>query len=171
MMIQLLYVSRSNLADDPAVIELEMSRILSSAYINNSRVGVTGILLQGGDYFAQLLEGPEPGVRAILNLIERDTRHRELNVLYEKRIDQPSMPGAAMGCAGMGTKCPTEIAEAIEIADSAAGAVIGQFLLDRARAGDLDLPQQAVEDSLPFAPVLKRRHRQSLWAAPRPFLD
>lgn len=145
MLVQLLYVSRSNLPDAPEDAETEVTRILSSAYLNNRQRGVTGILFHCGPHFAQILEGPEKGVQGAMSLIERDNRHRDIRILFKKQIEEPSLPSAAMGCAGLGPRCPEDIVAALEAADAAAGIVITDYLLERAREGDLDLPPVAAD--------------------------
>ena len=47
----------------------------------NRRVGVTGYLHQEGGLFVQFIEGPPWSIKALLNSIERDSRHRSLTIL------------------------------------------------------------------------------------------
>jgi hypothetical protein len=49
-------------------------------------VGLTGALLFTGGHFAQLLEGPEEALRALVSRIECDDRHDRMSML----LDRPS---------------------------------------------------------------------------------
>lgn len=58
--------------------EATLSGILMDARRCNARDGVTGALICRRDLFLQLLEGPEPAVRAAFARIERDDRHLDV---------------------------------------------------------------------------------------------
>ncbi|SPO43039.1 uncharacterized protein PSANT_00723 [Moesziomyces antarcticus] len=53
----------------------EVKSILRASRTNNSRLGITGLLLYRDGTFAQFLEGPAEAVDALYDSIERDPRH------------------------------------------------------------------------------------------------
>ena len=55
--------------------EAALAEILRVSRLNNDRAGVTGALMLYDDWFAQVLEGPEPAVRALYARIRADPRH------------------------------------------------------------------------------------------------
>ncbi len=57
--------------------------ILRASRENNTRDGVTGILLYKERRFMQLLEGEEKMVRATYARIVRDSRHRDVTILIK----------------------------------------------------------------------------------------
>lgn len=62
--------------------------ILEVSRRNNSRDGITGLLIYRDGYFLQLLEGDEAKVHLILNKIRADKRNHSLQVLIETTSDQ-----------------------------------------------------------------------------------
>lgn len=74
---QLLYLSRLAPSCDFAVVK----DIVAVARHHNPPAGISGSLLFDGERFCQLLEGAEATVRALMDRIERDTRHTDLLVL------------------------------------------------------------------------------------------
>jgi hypothetical protein len=63
----------------------------------NTRIGVTGLLLYHDGNFMQLLEGPEPVVRGLYARIEKDLRHRGCQTLLQTRIKERTFPQWSMG--------------------------------------------------------------------------
>jgi hypothetical protein len=63
-----------------------LDAIEASAARNNVRLGVTGSLMVSGARVVQVLEGPEPAVRALLTTIAADARHTEFEVLSEHTV-------------------------------------------------------------------------------------
>lgn len=56
----------------------ELGRLSS---LNNSRLGLTGVLISVHEYFFQILEGPESVLDQLLDKIRMDPRHRDLTIL------------------------------------------------------------------------------------------
>ncbi len=69
---RLIYRSHSLLA---ARDEAGLADILAVARSKNAGLGVTGALMLYDDWFAQVLEGPQPVVEALYARIKADTRH------------------------------------------------------------------------------------------------
>jgi hypothetical protein len=147
MLVQLLYASDSLLPEDELEVERQVTLILSSAYLNNRKRGLTGILLHCGQFFAQILEGSEKGVNGAMQLIERDPRHANIRVLYRKQVEKAALPAAAMGCAGIGPKCPQSVTDTLRKSrkglDDRGIQLLVDHLMKKAEEGDLDLPPVA----------------------------
>jgi hypothetical protein len=84
-MLQLIYISTlsPNAGPDP------VADILSSSRRNNSRNGISGVLLHRGRRFLQVLEGHGDGVLTTLARIRVDPRHRAIVALGEREIECP----------------------------------------------------------------------------------
>jgi len=93
MLVRVFYVSE--IADD--VSDLDVQVILGASQINNRRTDVTGMLVQSDGHFAQLLEGREEAVDAIMARIARDHRHRGLRVLLREPTTTRQFARWAMG--------------------------------------------------------------------------
>ena len=61
--------------------------IVSAAQARNPPLGVTGALMSAGRYFAQVLEGPDEAVDAIMASICKDARHEKIVILRESPVD------------------------------------------------------------------------------------
>ena len=59
----------------------ECAEIYLTARRLNPRVGITGYLHHEDGFFVQFVEGPPWSIKALLNNIERDSRHTSLTVL------------------------------------------------------------------------------------------
>jgi hypothetical protein len=82
MLIQLCYASvASALFDEPA-----LEALLRQARANNTRDGITGLLLYGNGHFVQVLEGERGPVEALYARILSDFRHRQVFELYRDEV-------------------------------------------------------------------------------------
>lgn len=92
-LINLVYVSSATrgMSDD------ELLEILRVARENNTRLGITGLLLHKGGNFMQVLEGPLDAVRGLLTKIECDPRHETLLTLIDKPIAERQFAEWTMG--------------------------------------------------------------------------
>ncbi|MEY4684848.1 MAG: hypothetical protein RLZ25_1307 [Pseudomonadota bacterium] len=63
------------------ISEAELEQISTASVRNNSKVGVTGILLLCGDFFFQILEGDDEAVDQVLERIRHDPRHHDIQIL------------------------------------------------------------------------------------------
>ena len=75
----LAYISRSTVNNTPEILD----DIAIKSSNNNSKLGVTGVLLLNGNYFFQVLEGREDIVKALYNKIEQDSRHSEAKIVLQ----------------------------------------------------------------------------------------
>jgi len=76
---RLIYRSRSKIPAERR--RAELGTLFSIARSNNKKQQITGALLIYGDWFAQVLEGPEAPVRALYDTIESDPRHENVSVI------------------------------------------------------------------------------------------
>lgn len=70
------YVSRSCIPLEER--EAEIARIVEAAVPWNESMQITGALVHTGEHFAQLVEGPEPAIADLRNMLETDHRHASL---------------------------------------------------------------------------------------------
>jgi hypothetical protein len=71
-MLQIAYISTAKGIVDQALLD----SILSVSRRNNEPAGITGLLVNGGRRFLQVLEGPDQAVLATYARIQNDPRHR-----------------------------------------------------------------------------------------------
>lgn len=92
MLVRLLYASRA-IDTSPAAIET----ILSQSRQHNPGCGITGILCYGGGIFLQAIEGGRKSVSALYGHIQRDTRHKDVELLHYEEIMERRFGGWTMG--------------------------------------------------------------------------
>lgn len=92
-MISIVYVSAARHAFTPH----ELEALLEKSRANNSRDGVSGVLVYRDGDFLQVLEGPEEAVRRTYERIARDPRHGGVIVLDESAIAQRQFGEWSMG--------------------------------------------------------------------------
>ncbi len=82
MLIQICYASVASAPfEEPA-----LQGLLKKARANNSRDGITGLLLYGNGHFVQVFEGEEAPVDALYARILTDSRHRQVFQLYRDPV-------------------------------------------------------------------------------------
>jgi hypothetical protein len=91
---RLIYRSHSLVRPDQRGAELE--QIFRVARAKNRVLGVTGALLVYDDLFAQTLEGDTQVVRALVDRISRDPRHRSVEIVDMANIEARVFPHWAM---------------------------------------------------------------------------
>ncbi|MFZ7086811.1 BLUF domain-containing protein [Curtobacterium sp. RRHDQ10] len=75
----------------------QLAVLLLGSRANNTRDGLSGVLLHRQGRFMQVLEGPEAVVRRRYAVIERDPRHARIEVLSTEIIDAPRFGQWSMG--------------------------------------------------------------------------
>jgi hypothetical protein len=88
-----IYISKATTTLRPETVQ----QIANSSAEKNQKADVTGLLLQIGNYFVQILEGEEQTLEKLLRKIERDDRHSELRVIYQKPIRSKTFAQWNMG--------------------------------------------------------------------------
>lgn len=80
-------ISYVSVATAPSeMLDANVYEICTVAEQHNARAGITGVLTFHAGRFAQLLEGPEPQLRALMIRIGKDARHHSLKVLADSAI-------------------------------------------------------------------------------------
>jgi hypothetical protein len=92
MLVRLLYASRA-LDNNPAAI----STILAQSREYNPTSGITGILCYGGGIFLQAIEGGRTAVSELYGHIQRDRRHKDVELLQYEEITERRFSGWTMG--------------------------------------------------------------------------
>ncbi len=92
-MIQIVYISSATrpMSND------ELQQLLQISRQNNAGRGVTGMLLYGNGTFLQVLEGEEKVIDELLDEIEMDPRHTNLEVIQRKAIKRREYSDWSMG--------------------------------------------------------------------------
>ncbi len=75
----------------------ELAAILEASRRNNSRNGLTGILVHIRRHFFQLLEGPPDAVETTFSRIAADPRHHDVIKLRDLSITERHFPAWTMG--------------------------------------------------------------------------
>ena len=85
-MFRLVYASRAVL---PVLAKFDatVADILSRAQANNTRMGLTGLLIAHRGWFIQCLEGPRRNVSMIFGAIGRDLRHAQLELMQAGPVE------------------------------------------------------------------------------------
>ncbi len=78
---------------------LNVATILAESQRNNDRDGLTGALAAHGDRYIQVIEGPAQALDSLLRRLARDNRHKSIEVIDRRAIDQRRFDGWAMAHA------------------------------------------------------------------------
>ena len=62
-------------------------RLLAHSFLNNQKHNITGLLIYKNKQFAQVIEGDETAIKHIWSKIQRDPRHKDIQLLSMKTID------------------------------------------------------------------------------------
>ena len=92
MLVRLLYASRA-VDTSPAAIEA----ILTQSRQHNPGSGITGVLCYGGGVFLQAIEGGRSAVSDLYGHIQRDARHKDVELLAFEEICERRFGGWTMG--------------------------------------------------------------------------
>ena len=92
MLVRLLYASRAVDCNPPAI-----EAILAQARAHNTSFGITGILCYGGGVFLQAIEGGRAAVSALYGHIQKDARHKDVELLHFEEITERRFGGWTMG--------------------------------------------------------------------------
>ncbi|MBW8297327.1 BLUF domain-containing protein [Sphingopyxis sp.] len=98
MLISTLYVSRSLI--EPARATAAVADLVEASIANNLRRDISGALLFTGDHFAQIMEGPEDNIAALMTSIEHDERHQSVTVIRRTPIRERKFQDWALAYNG-----------------------------------------------------------------------
>jgi hypothetical protein len=93
---------------------LNVATILAESQRNNDRDGLTGALAAHGDHYLQIIEGRPSALDNLLRRLERDDRHRAIEVIDRRSVEGRRFEGWAMAHARFG---PGDIATLERILD------------------------------------------------------
>ena len=91
--------------------EAELQALLEQTRSHNAQHQLTGILLYSDGRFVQLLEGPEPAVRALYPRIQQDRRHTQVVTVSEGPGPHRRFADWSMG---LGRVAGPEVAQALD---------------------------------------------------------
>lgn len=91
-LIQLVYHSYSNFEATSEFVK----NILEQARIANKKHDITGCLICYNNVFYQLLEGDKNKVENLFNNIIKDSRHREVTLIFKENINERLFPSWSM---------------------------------------------------------------------------
>lgn len=94
----LLYVSKSLI--EPSAIEREIKDIVTQARVRNAERAVSGVLIFTEARFAQVIEGPETAIDALMEKITRDPRHEQVTVVREDALGERRYADWSMAYSG-----------------------------------------------------------------------
>jgi len=78
---------------------LNVATILAESQRNNDRDGLTGALAAHGDHYIQVIEGTPSALDSLLRRLERDKRHKGIEVIDRREVDRRRFDGWAMAHA------------------------------------------------------------------------
>ncbi len=81
----------------PHVTDADFRTIAMFSSIRNKQDNISGLLLHVNGRIMQVLEGPETAVKRLYSNIEKDPRHRDVEVVMSERADQPYFQKWSMG--------------------------------------------------------------------------
>jgi len=96
MLVRLLYASRA-IDTSPSAIDA----ILSQSRQYNPSSGITGILCYGGGIFLQAIEGGRAAISELYGHIQRDARHKDVELLQYEEISERRFAGWTMGAVNI----------------------------------------------------------------------
>ncbi|MFZ5724358.1 MAG: BLUF domain-containing protein [Pseudomonadota bacterium] len=92
-MLSLCYLSSAAVPFSPEALDA----LLARSRANNTRDGITGMLLYRDGDFLQVLEGPADAVRTTYRRISADPRHSRVLLIDESEIEQRAFGDWSMG--------------------------------------------------------------------------
>lgn len=101
---RLVYSSKNLINAPESIMSAEVDQILAASQRNNAKVDVTGALLFNRGGFAQVLEGPQRGVEATFERIQRDLRHADVTVLQCGPVEERGFTNWSMAFVGQSSK-------------------------------------------------------------------
>lgn len=81
---------------------LNVATILAESQRNNDRDGLTGALAAHGDRYIQIIEGRPSALDNLLRRLERDNRHKAIEVIDRRPVGRRRFEGWAMAHARFG---------------------------------------------------------------------
>lgn len=67
----------------------EVAELLDLTEVRNITAGVNGLLIYSDGNFFEVIEGEETKIKELFENIKEDPRHRNIMIVFEKKIDKP----------------------------------------------------------------------------------
>lgn len=93
MIYRLIYTSKRSLNTSDA----DLRAIATFSAISNRSQRITGLLMVHKDHIMQVLEGPKDDVKALAEKIRQDSRHTDMEIVYEKSVETAEFSKWSMG--------------------------------------------------------------------------
>jgi len=90
---QIIYLSSAQ----PPLDEAALMRLLAGTQKRNADRDITGLLLHSDGSIIQIMEGPEPAVKALYEKIRQDPRHSSVTQMSANKITERDFPDYKMG--------------------------------------------------------------------------
>ncbi|MCA3634720.1 MAG: BLUF domain-containing protein [Methylobacterium sp.] len=97
MITQLVYTSSATFDPASEAGSRHIAQILETARGHNSQAGLSGFLLVGGDWFAQVLEGEAAAVTGLFRRILFDHRHMNVRLIETRAVRERLFGEWSMG--------------------------------------------------------------------------
>lgn len=97
---RLVYYSTNIISSRGQALAADLQRLLASSIRNNQKLNITGGLIFNRSNFLQVLEGNEPDVIYIFDLILRDRRHTNIITAETKLVEKRQFEAWSMGYVG-----------------------------------------------------------------------
>ena len=94
------YHSRNLIEEQTLDSTAEVQRLLEQSRARNERLGITGALLFNEGRFVQILEGDEAAVLEVMDIIMRDPRHTDIDVLPARYVRERTFAQWSMAFVG-----------------------------------------------------------------------
>lgn len=89
--------------------EDELHELMRKARKRNKELDLTGLLLFDKPLFLQILEGPKDSIEQMIESLQADPRHRDLDIIYRNEALEIREFGRwRMGCKILGEKMPAD---------------------------------------------------------------
>lgn len=82
----IVYTSESTLANTD--INKTLDAISKKARINNKSLNITGLLFYHNHRFVQILEGSKESLEKLLKIIDKDTRHKNIERIIDEKVNK-----------------------------------------------------------------------------------
>jgi len=79
----------------------ELKDLLKVSHRNNTRDGITGLLLYGDGNFIQLLEGEKTAIERTFERVSADPRHKSVTIIDSGELSARNFPKWSMGFKAM----------------------------------------------------------------------
>ncbi len=93
MMIRMMYLSQAAIG----ITKEHVKSVLEVSQRNNTRLGITGVLVHGGNLFVQVLEGAETTVLKQYVKIIDDRRHSDCRIIHISPTSERMFQNWSMG--------------------------------------------------------------------------